>query len=216
MEMIPDPADRTRAFEPLLDSLLATFGADREPSPGVSGAGEHHRCEVKRFRLGQAADADAQATRSHADRLLHVAVHDQCRSGINQLIRPLVRVLGYRPVQERLVRYLREGSEPEQIGATMAWYWAQPPLGYDSWEDARRGIPSKSSQAEQDSLNDLHRQFRTACLAAFLARDSPDTRHALSIWLTLDPADYPGHLRADHTRACEIIRADPDRYRRPS
>lgn len=180
----------------------------------MEGEHRHHRCEVKRFRIGEAAHENPDTTRRHADLLIRAAMHDQCRSGIRQLVQPLVEALGYRPVQEAIIEYARTGTETEKVGATMAWYFARPPLRYASREAFDRGEPTAESKAAQGALADLHERYRAACLAAFLACEDPDARQDLSLGFTLDPAAYPDDLQPALQRARQIITADPERYRR--
>ena len=210
--MIPDQPGRAAAFEPLLDDLLPIFCPDWEMPQITIGSHQHYRCEVKRFRLGKAAETDRDLTRRHADLLIRAAMYDQCRSGIRRLIHPLTDAMGYRPVQASIIEYVRTGTDAEKVGATMAWYAARPPLKYESWDDFRNRIPTKQSKAVWDSLADLRDAYRAACLAAFLACEEPGTRHDLALWIDRDPAPYPEHLRPGHQRAWEIIRGEPEHY----
>jgi len=212
-EMIPDQPGREIGFEPLLDELLVIFCPGWEMPGIMAGEHQHHRCEVKRFQLGKTAEADPTTTRQHADLLIRAAMHDQCRSGIRQLVRPLTDALGYRPVQTAIIDYMRTGSDAEKVGATMAWYFAQPGLKYASWDNLRHGISTKKSRAAQEALADLRDAYRAACLVAFLACQDPATRHDLALWINRDPAAYPEHLRPGHQQAWDIITGDPKRYR---
>ncbi|MGW8889266.1 hypothetical protein [Streptomyces sp. NPDC055749] len=160
----------------------------------MDGEHQHHRNEVKRFQIGEAAAQGPVATRQHADLLMHAAVHDQCRSGIRQLIEPLVKALGYRQVQSAIVEYMKNGSDAEKAGASMAWYFARPGLQYASMKDLRRGISTEESKAELEALADLRDDYRAACLVAFLACEDPETREDLSLDLSFDPAVYPDDL----------------------
>ncbi|MHA6765147.1 hypothetical protein [Streptacidiphilus sp. PAMC 29251] len=213
LEMIPDRPGREVAFEPLLDTLMALFAPDWVLPDNMVGEHPHHRCEVKRWQLGQAAEADPELTRRHADLLIRAVVHDQCRSGINQLIRPLATALGHRWVQEQLIHSVGSGSDAQQVGATMAWYWAHPSLRYASVDDMRNCVPTPDSKAAADALSDLRSRFRNAVLAAFLACEDPETRQDLSMRISLDPSFYPADLQADHQRAKHIILAAPHHYR---
>ncbi|MEV6395884.1 hypothetical protein AB0M39_14070 [Streptomyces sp. NPDC051907] len=213
LEMLPDRAGRLGAFEPMLDELLATFCPGWELPPVMEGEHQRHRNEVKRFQIGEAAAQDPAATRQHADLLTHAAMHDQCRSGIRQLIRPLVIACGYRHVQAAIIDYMRTGSAAEKVGASMAWYFAHPGLQYASIEDLRRGVPTEESKAELEALADLRDDYRSACLSAFLTCEDPETRQDLSLDLSLDPTIYPAALQDSHEKARRIILADPERYR---
>lgn len=213
---IPDPPDRSAAFEPLLDELAAIFcpGEDLAASwPEGRAESCHMRCEVKRLAISRAAGQDLPLVRAHASRVLRAVVHDQCRSGIRQLVDPLIAALGYRPVHEALIGYLEGGSEAEMIGSTMAWYPATPPLRYTKagWEQRE---PTAESKAQRDAVADLRHRFRHACLHAFVVRDSPELRFALSLRFTLDPADYPAKLQPELRQARRIILAAPARYER--
>ncbi|SOE48106.1 hypothetical protein SAMN05446589_0183 [Streptomyces sp. OV198] len=210
LEMIPDRPGREAVFEPLLDELLAQFSPDWVMPERMVGARQHHRCEVKRWEIGRAAEADPDLTLRHADLLVHAAMHDQCRSGINQLVRPLVNVLGYRWVQEEIIRYVRTGSGAEKVGATMAWYFARPPIKYASWEER---IPTSESKEAVEALSDLRDCYRDAVLAAFLSCEDPGVRQDLSLWVSLDPSVYPDDLQIAQKRAKDIILADPEHYR---
>jgi hypothetical protein len=211
---IPDPPGRGEAFEPFLDELAAIFcpGQDLALAGHLGRAASRRmRCEVKRFAIGRAAGGDLAAVREHAALLLRAVVHDQNRSGNRRLIEPLVAALGYRRVQEELISYVQTGTDAEKIGATMAMYWARPPLGYS---DGSRCEPTAGSQAVLDSLADLRSRYRQACLHAFVTRDSPELRFALSLGFTLDPADYPPESLPELGHAQRIILADPRRYDR--
>jgi hypothetical protein len=213
VEMIPDPPGREIAFEPQLDDLLPIFCPDWELPPIMAGEHQHHRCEVKRYQIGQAAQADLEATRRYSGQLLHAAMYDQCRSGIGQLMRPLVDAIGYRELQTRIVGYMQTGAGAEKIGATMAWYWARPGLKYASRDDLKNGTPTQESRAAQEALSDLRDTYRTACLEAFLASDDLTAQQALSLWIERDPAAYPADLQASHELAWQIITADPEHFR---
>ncbi|MEU2390386.1 hypothetical protein [Streptomyces sp. NPDC007369] len=213
LEMLPDRAGREVDFEPMLDELLAIFCPDWELPPIMEGEPQYHRNEVKRYQLGEAAAQDPEATRQHAGLLTHAAMHDQCRSGIRQLIQPLVTACGHRQIQAAIIDYMRTGSDPEKVGAGMAWYFARPGLQYASMEDLRRRVPTEESRAALEALADLRNEYRSACLSAFLACEDPETRQDLSLNLSLDPADYPAELRSSHEEARLIIQADPERYR---
>jgi hypothetical protein len=211
---IPDPPDRSAAFEPLLDELAAIFcpGQDLLAASYLGpAASAYHRCEVKRSAIGRAVGEDLEAVRRHAPLLLRAAVHDQCRSGIRGLVNPLVAALGYRQVREQLINYVETGADAEAIGATMAMYFTSLPLRYSNWE--RREL-TPESKALRDSLADLRDRYRQACLHAFIARNSADTRFALSLGFSLDPADYPPELAPELDHARSIVLADPGRYER--
>ncbi len=137
-----------------------------------------------------------------------------CRSGINQLVRPLVNALGYRWVQEEIIRYVRTGSEAEKVGATMAWYFARPPIEYAEYASWEEGIPTSESKAAVEALSDLRDCYRDAVLAAFLSCEDPGVRQDLSLWVSLDPSVYPDDLQIAQKRAKDIILADPEHYRR--
>lgn len=214
---IPDPPDRGEAVEPLLDGLAALFNPGQDltaPVPGNAAASRYSRCERKRAAIGRAAARDLDLVRANAALVLSAAVHDQCRSGNRQLIDPLVAALGYRPVQEALIGYVENGTDAEAIGATMAWYWARPPLVYLGTANWERRQPTADSKAAWDALADLRTRYRHACLRAFLARDDLHVRFALSLGVTLDPATYPAELLPDLEHARRIALADPDRYER--
>ncbi|MET7534603.1 hypothetical protein [Streptomyces goshikiensis] len=213
VEMLPDRAGREVDFEPLLDELLAIFCPDWELPAIMDGEHRYHRNEVKRYQLGEAAAQDPAETRQHAGLLTQAAVHDQCRSGIRQLVQPLVTACGHRQIQAAIIDYMRTGSNPEKVGASMAWYFARPGLQYASMEDLRRGVPTEESKAALEALADLRSYYRSACLSAFLACDDPQTRQDLSLELSLDPSDFPVELRNSHEKARLIIEADPERYR---
>ncbi|MFJ3877176.1 hypothetical protein ACIPW5_06935 [Streptomyces sp. NPDC090077] len=214
LEMLPDRAGREVDFERMLDELLPIFCPDWELPPIMEGEPQYHCNEVKRYQLGEAAAQDPAATRQHASLLTHAAVHDQCRSGIRQLIQPLVTACGYRQIQAAIIDYMRTGSDAEKVGAGMAWYFARPGLQYASMADLRRGMPTEESKAALEALADLRDDYRSACLSAFLACEDPETLQDLSLELSLDPADYPADLRTSHEKARLIILADPERYRR--
>ncbi|MFE9468844.1 hypothetical protein ACFYNW_35495 [Streptomyces virginiae] len=213
LEIIPDRAGREVAFEPMLDELLTALSPGWELPPIMEGEERYHCNEVKRFQVGEAATQDLEATRQHADLLIRAAVHDQCRSGIRQLIEPLVKAIGHRQVQSAIVDYMRTGSDVEKVGASMAWYFARPGLQYASMEDLRQGVPTQESKAELEALADLRDDYRAACLSAFLTCEIPETRQDLSLDLSLDATSYPATLQDSHDKARRIILADPERYR---
>lgn len=214
---IPDPPGRSAAFELLLDELAAILCPGQDPLATFHlgpAASAYQRCQAKRSAIGRAAGQDLEVIRGHEDLLLRAAVHDQCRSGIRQLVRPLVAALGYRPVQEALISYVETGTDAEAIGATMAWYWARPPLVYRGRANWQRRQPTADSEAGWESLADLRTRYRHACLRAFLARHDPQVRFALSLGFTLDPAAYPAESLPDLEHARRIVLADADRYER--
>ncbi|MFJ5726407.1 hypothetical protein [Streptomyces sp. NPDC093149] len=213
IEMIPDRPGREAAFEPLLDELLAIFSPSWVLPDRMTGEHQHHRCEVKRWEIGRAAEEDPDPTRQHADVLMNAVVHDQCRSGINQLIKPLVKALGHRWTQEQIIHYVRAGSDAQKIGATMAWYFSRPGLQYASTDDLKNRVPTPESKAALDALSDLSVNYRDAVLIAFLACEDPGTRQDLSLWISLNSSAYPDVLQADHERAKGVILADPEHYR---
>ncbi|WP_145909232.1 hypothetical protein [Kitasatospora viridis] len=213
IEMIPDRPGREVAFEPLLDELLEVFSPSWVLPDRMTGEHQHHRCEAKRWEIGRGAVKDLDLTRRHADVLMNAVVHDQCRSGINQLIKPLIKALGYRWTQEQIIRYVRTGSDAQKVGATMAWYFSRPPLRYASTDDLKNRIPVPESKAALDALSDLRDDYRDAVLTAFLACEDPGTRQDLSLWISLDSSAYPGVLQADHERAKSLILAAPEHYR---
>ncbi|MFH8387802.1 hypothetical protein ACH4E7_44180 [Kitasatospora sp. NPDC018058] len=205
LEMIPDRPGREVAFEPLLDGLLGLFSPAWALPDQMAREHQHDRCEVKRWEIGRAAEENPDLTRQHADLLMHAAVLDQCRSGINQLVRPLVKALGHRWTQEQIVYYVRSGSDPQKVGATMAWYFSGPGLQYASMDDLKNRVPTPESKATLDALSDLRVAYREAVLTAFLTCGDLGTRQDLSLWISLDPATYPEALRADHERAKSLI-----------
>jgi hypothetical protein len=214
---IPDPLDRGEAFELLLNNLAAIFCQGQDLIATVAEnttASRYLRCERKRAAIGRAAARDLDLVRANAAPVLNAAVHDQCRSGNRQLIDPLVAALGYRPVQGELIGYVDKGTDAEAIGATMAWYWARPPLVYLGTANWERGQPTADSKAAWDALTDLRTRYRHACLRAFLARDNPEARFAMSLGFTLDPGEYPPELTPDLKHAQRIALADPDRFER--
>lgn len=211
---IPDPPNRSEAFEPFLDELAVIFCPGQQLAAtwaSDAAVSRPWRCQVKRSAIGRAAAGDLAAVREHAALLLSAVVHDQCRSGNRQLIEPLVTALGYRRVQEALISYVETGTDAETIGATMAMYWARPPLRYTHWS---RREPTADSKAKHDALEDLRGRYRRACLRTFVTRECPEARFALSLGFTLDPAAYPAELLPELGRAQGIILADPSRYER--
>ncbi|MFD8570145.1 hypothetical protein [Streptomyces sp. NPDC059639] len=213
VEMIPDPPGREAAFEPLLEELLKIFSPVWPHAEQILDEHPHRRCEAKRWEVGRAAEENPDRTRQHADRLFHAAVHDQCRSGINQLIRPLVKALGHRWTQEQIVRYVRAGSNAEKVGATMAWYFSRPGLKYASMDDLRNRIPTPESKAVLDALAGLRAAYRNAVLTAFLNCEDLTTQQNLSLWISLEASGYPDALQDDHHRVKQLILAEPDHYR---
>ncbi|MFE7244219.1 hypothetical protein [Streptomyces sp. NPDC057580] len=213
LEMIPDRPGREVVFEPFLDDLLELFSPSWVLQERMVDEHLHHRCEVKRWEIGRAAEEDPGLTRQHADLLINAVTHDQCRSGINQLIRPLVKVLGHRWTQEQIIHFVRAGSNAQKVGATTAWYWSRPGLRYASRDDLRNGVPTPESKAALDALSDLRADYRNAVLAAFLACEDPETRQDLSLWISLESSAYPDALQDDHQRAKGLIIADPEHYR---
>jgi hypothetical protein len=213
IEMIPDRPGREVAFEPLLDRLLELFSPAWVLPDRMADQHQHHRCEVKRWEIGRAAEEDPDLTRRHADLLMQAAALDQCRSGINQLVRPLVKGLGHRWTQERIISYVRSGSDAEKVGATMAWYFSRPGLRYASSDDLRNRNPTPESRAALDALSDLRAEYQEAVLVAFLACEDLGTRQDLSLWISLDASSYPESLQADHQLAKNLILANPEHYR---
>ncbi|MGW6916869.1 hypothetical protein ACWGB8_24035 [Kitasatospora sp. NPDC054939] len=213
VEMIPDRPGREAAFEPLLDELVAILCPDWTLPERLAQARPDRRCEHKRREVGHAAEADPDAARLHADLLLRAAVHDHCRSGIDQLVEPLVRALGHRPLQEALVHYVRTGTDAEKSGATMAWSFAQPPLRYCGEDVTGRGIATVASVLARHALADVRTAYDEAVLAAFLACEDPGTRQDLARWIDLAPARYPAEPQPDRERARGIMLADPEHYR---
>ncbi|MFB7646000.1 hypothetical protein ACFC0S_33930 [Streptomyces sp. NPDC056084] len=213
LETIPDRPGREAAFEPLLDGLPEVFSPAWGLPERMADHHPHHRCEVKRWEVGRAAEEDPDLTRRHADRLINAAMLDQCRSGINQLIRPLVKSLGHRWTQEQIIDYIRSGTNAQKVGATMAWYFSRPGLTYASREDLANRTPTPESKAVLDALSDLRASYKDAVLAAFLACEDLATRQDLSLWISLETSAYPDALQGDHQRAKEIILANPDDYR---
>ncbi|MFC1442817.1 hypothetical protein ABUW04_31665 [Streptacidiphilus sp. N1-10] len=211
---IPDPPDRGTDFEPLLDELVAIFHLDPTPLtswPNGETANQYSRCEKKRWAVGKAASQDLATTREHAPLVLRATVHDQCRSGIRQLVDPLISALGYRPLQEALIDYVETGNDAEKIGATMAMYPAGPGMRYLNWE---KRILTPESIALRDSLADLRDRYRAVCLHAFVTSKAPETRHALSLGFTLDPTAYPPELLQELDQARRVAEANPDSYER--
>jgi hypothetical protein len=204
------------ALEPLLDGLATIFcrGQDVTATVTDEAVSRYSRCERKRATIGRAAALDLDLVRTNAGLVLGAVVHDQCRSGNRQLIKPLVAAVGYRPVQEALIGYVDYGTDAEAIGATMAWYWARPGLVYLGTANWERRQPTADSKAAWDALADLRTRYRHACLRAFLARDDPGVRFALSLGFTLDPADYSAELLPDLEHARRVVLADADRYER--
>src|SRR5580698_1898341 len=92
LSYIPDPPDRSTAFEPLLDELAAVFCPGQEMVAGPDGRAEsrYMRCEVKRLAISRAAGRDLPLVRAHASLMQRAVVYDQCRSGIRQLVDPLI------------------------------------------------------------------------------------------------------------------------------
>ncbi|MFG2434584.1 hypothetical protein [Streptomyces sp. NPDC048508] len=213
LEMIPDRPGREVAFEPLLDGLLEVVSPTWVLPERLVDHHPHHRCEVKRWEVGRAAEKDPGLARRHADRLIDAAMLDQCRSGINQLVRPLVKSLGHRWTQEQIIDYVRSGTNAQKVGATMAWYFSRPGHRYASMEDLANRTPTPESKAVLDALSDLRAGYRDAVLAAFLTCEDLETRQDLSLWISLETSAYPDALQSDHQRAKEIILANPDAFR---
>jgi hypothetical protein len=218
LSYIPEPPDRSEAFEPLLDELAAIFSPGQELAPAWASAwtsdksaSRYTRCQTKRRAIATAARRNLAAVREHADLLLRALVHDQCRSGNRQLAEPLIAALGRRRAQEALITYVETGTDAETIGATMAMYWAGVPLRYRNWS---RQELTAASNAELESLADLRDRYRQACLHAFVTRGDPQLRFALSLGFTLDPAGYPPELLPVIGHAQRIILANPGRYER--
>jgi hypothetical protein len=162
---IPDPPDRSEALEPLLDRLAAIFCLGRDLCPAAAQnvtTGRYSRCQRKRSAIGRAAAGDLDLVRANAALMLDTVVHDRHRSGNRKLIDPLVAALGYRRVQEALIGYVEAGTDAEAIGATMAWYWARPPLVYLGEVNYAQRQPTPDSKAAWDALADLRTRYRHA------------------------------------------------------
>jgi len=196
-------AERLSLFEPLLDELMAVFGLEADFDALVFDDPDfaaYHRCEAKRFKIGEACAAALDLVPENADLIMHAIAHDHCPSGDRQLIQPLTAALGRRTVTELVLDYLEIGSEAEKQGAAMAWYW----------------IPRVAAPGNED-IKALEREFeprfRNGCLWAFVATDEPGDRLYLSYRFTLDPGQYPAELHPVVAMAAQTAEEYPEQYR---
>lgn len=203
--------------EPLLDQLAEIFHPARAPwwsgwvRPDGLALYSHERCEAKRLAIARAAAQDLDSVREHADLVLRAIVHDTCRSGNRQLIQVALRALGTHAVLEALIGFVESGDKAEQLGATMAMYWAHPAIAYELREvqEHRAEI-----MAIERDLTGLRARAREACLQAFLTYDDPGHRADLSLRFILNPAHYPATWAQAVDAASHIARDDPVRYDR--
>jgi hypothetical protein len=122
-----------------------------------------------------------------------------------------LRALGARAVLEALIGFVESGDQAEQLGATMAMYWAHPAVAHGLHEayEHRAEI-----MAIERGLTDLRGRAREVCLQAFLTADDPGQRADLSLCFTLNPADYPATWAEAIDAAAHVALADPVRYAR--
>ena len=228
-------AERLRLFEPLLDELAAEFRLEATgpmESRGDPVSDAYRRCEVKRLRIGQACGSNRGAVLDHADEIMHAIAHDHCPSGNRQLIEPLVKALGARPVMERILVYLEKGSATERLGAAMAWYWAAPTLQYSTLDELQNDpgssdavkhslvpgevTPSGKNAQARVLTREFRPRIRAACLRAFLASEDPDDCRYFSQFLSLSPGDYPVELHPEVEAARQIAEEHPERFKQGS
>lgn len=93
---------------------------------------------------------------------------------------PIVAAVGYRSVHEGIIERLEHGTFIEQIGATRAWYQAQPGLHYLSSDDYYRGEPAPDSVLRYREWQELLPRYREAGRRAVARCGDPERRACLS------------------------------------
>jgi hypothetical protein len=110
---------------------------------------------------------------------------DFMRAAVNELnpsldeayITPCLRSYGYQRVNERLLKFLINGSNIEKMGAASAFYWSH---GY----------------VETEARDDIPERIRCALLREFVSNDNFDVRRRIIVYLDLDHSHYPESLRS--------------------
>lgn len=120
---------------------------------------------------------------------LFAAVLHKDPSGNRLFIEPCVRTWGAQAVKERLLQYLRTGTNEEKAGAASAFYWVRGAID-----------------------EELSRQIRTALLLEFCKNEDLNVRRRILPRLQLDPTVYPEEIRPFDVEAISIARAASDEY----
>ncbi|MEY9858850.1 hypothetical protein ABH935_004473 [Catenulispora sp. GAS73] len=124
-------------------------------------------------------DHPAEA-RIHLPALMDIVVHDLNPSFNEILIRRIVAAVGHRPVHEGIIERLERGTFAEQVGATYAWYSAQPGRHYLSSTAFQRGEPTPRSALRYTEWQELLPRYREAGRRAVARCGDPERRACLS------------------------------------
>jgi hypothetical protein len=174
-------------FEALLDEMLGIL----RPEWRLSGEPPSYVVDrptgMSRWRTNQKRGALASRLRDypaevsiHLPALMDIVVHDLNPSFNEFLIRRIVAAVGYRPVHEGIIERLAHGTFTEQVGATYAWYQAQPGLHYHSSGDFHRGQPTQDSVLRHTEWLELMPRYREAGRRAVERCSDPRRRACLS------------------------------------
>jgi hypothetical protein len=125
--------------------------------------------------------------------LLQAGVVERNPSLNRIFIEPCVRSAGVQQINQRLLQYLREGTNEEKAGAASALYWA---LG----------------SAREDELGELLAEVRCALLREFVHNADTRVRQRIVPMLNLDADSYAPTDRHLVQDAISLARAHPDEY----
>ena len=127
------------------------------------------------------------------DAMLRAAVLEVDPSFNRCFVTPCVRSFGAHWVLERLVEYLRHGSNAEKAGAANARYWVMDnPFG--------------------EALDAVCDAFQEAALLEFIGNENLDVRRCLVSMLDFRPENADGRRRRLIDEAAAIARGHPDEY----
>lgn len=151
--------------------------------------------------------------------MLRTAVYENNPS-LNRLwIEPCLATFGIRRVNERLLKYLEEGTDFEKAGAVNALYWAQGGSGTHleiltdhciTRETIDAVLPRL--RAEVQSMPDLWQRKREMLLREFVSNPHVDVRRSIIPGLTLNKEKYPENLHPLVDEAIQIARGHTDDY----
>jgi len=174
-------------FEALLDEMLRILRPEWHLSKDPPARALDRPAYMSRWRTNQKRGTLASHLRDHPAEvrihlpaLMDIVVHDLNPSFNVILIERIVAAAGYRPVHEGIIERLEHGTFTEQIGATYAWYSAQPGRHYLSSTAFQRGEPTPHSALRYTEWQELLPRYREAGRRAVARCDDPERRACLS------------------------------------
>ncbi|SEL91750.1 hypothetical protein [Streptacidiphilus jiangxiensis] len=193
-------AARARAFLACTQELTHLLGI--EPPEVDADAPDRKRARHLAIGIRKTLKHATHLPEALFEPIMAAGVHDPDPSFCGWFVVPAVHVFGRRRVLERLVEYLRSGTDAQRSGATRAWYQAHVPVGGNSSDTPRDPALDDADEATEAWLEESLRVYLDESI-------HPSVRYNVLHMIPPVREQYPVRLHDLYLRAVDTARVDP-------